>query len=275
MKIAFHEITTRDGSFEEHLPAYAKTGWRHFEINLWKAEGYIREHGAAKTAALVRDHGLTCVAATGLGLSAFKSAAARSKDIETVKCYGEVLQALGCRPLVIGSDAPEKLERATFEKSLDELTGHVRAVARAAERFGVALAVEVNWVALCRSYRTAAELVRRVEAPNVGLVWDPAHFFSTPSRVDDLDLARGRIVHAHLDDIRPCFTEVIDVNADRVLPGEGVLPLRAWADKVAACGYQGWHSVELFNPALWAKDLETICRETMQACKKVWPEAEF
>src|SRR4028118_951237 len=106
MKIAIHEITTRSRSFPEHLAAYEKTGWKHFEINLWHAGSFIEENGVDTTAQLVADHGLTCVGATGLGLSAFGDDAARAANIDQVKRYGEAMQALGCRPLVIGSDAP-------------------------------------------------------------------------------------------------------------------------------------------------------------------------
>ncbi|HVF10985.1 MAG TPA: sugar phosphate isomerase/epimerase family protein [Abditibacteriaceae bacterium] len=275
MKIAIHGITTRSGSFPEHLAAYEKTGWKHFEINLWNAGTFIEENGVEATARLVADHGLTCVGATGLGLSTFGDDAARAANIEQVKRYGEAMQALGCRPLVIGSDGPAEKDRSNYSRHLDTLARHINAVAEAAQPFGVQLAVEVNWTALCRSFRTAADLVKRVRRDNVGLVWDPAHFFSTPSRLDDLELAQGKIIHAHTNDIRECFIEVMDINGDRVIPGQGVLPLREWSDQVTACGYDGYHCVELFSEELWAKDTETICREVMAGCKQVWPDATF
>lgn len=275
MRIAMHEITTRDGTFPEHLAAYERTGWRHFEINLWKAGEHIQANGVEATVRQVRGRGLTCVAATGLGLSTFKDASARAKDIDTVRRHGETLQALGCRPLVIGSDSPTDRNRANYSEHLDALAAHIRAVADAAKPFGVQIAVEVNWCSLCRSIRTAADLIRRVERTSVGLVWDPAHFYSTPSRLNDLDLVRGKIFHAHLDDMNDTLLEVLDINGDRVIPGQGILPLREWTEKVAACGFEGYHCVELFNKTLWDKDLETICREVMDGCRKVWPEAVF
>lgn len=275
MKIAIHEITTRDGSFPDHLAAYEKTGWRHFEINLWKAWEFIEAHGIQAARRLVGDHGLACVGATGLGLSTFKDEASREKDVSQVKRYAEVMQALGCRPLVIGSDSPESRTRANYSEHLDSLASHIRRVAEAAEPFGVQIAVEVNWCSLCRSVRTAAEVIRRADRANVGLVWDPAHFFSTPSRLSDLNGVQGKILHAHLDDIGSCIIEVMDINGDRVIPGQGILPLKEWTDKVVACGYTGYHCVELFNKPLWEKDLQTICQEVMAGCRKIWPHAEF
>ena len=226
MKVAMHEMTTKNGTFEEHLAAYANTGWKHFEINFWKAWEFIEANGTKATVKLVNDHGLTCVAATGLGLSTFGDAAARQDNLERMRQFGEVMQALGCRPLVTGSDAPRDLGRDNYSQHLDTLAEHMNAVADVADTFGVQLAIEVNWCSLCKCIRTAAELVRRVGRDDVGIVWDPAHFFSTPSRISDLDLCKGKIFHSHLNDIRETFIEVMDVNGDRVLPGEGVLPMR-------------------------------------------------
>lgn len=275
MKIAMHEITTRDGTFEEHLAAYEKTGWKHFEINFWKAGEFIEKEGIEATVGLVKDHGLTCIAATGLGLSTFADETARAKDIEQVKQYGESMQALGCRPLVTGSNRPDDLNRENYSQHLDTLAEHIGNVAAAGAPFGVQLAIEVNWCSLCRSYSTAAELIRRVDRDDVGLIWDPAHFHSTPSRLSDLELSKGKILHAHLNDMNDTFVEVMDINGDRVLPGAGIVPMREWTDKVTECGFDGWHSIELFNAEFWKDDLETICRKCMDSCRSVWPEAEF
>jgi len=276
MKIAMHEITTRDGTFPEHLEAYARTGWKHFEINMWHAAGYVKENGADAAAKLISDLGLECVGCTGVGMSAFGDAEAQQGVIDAVKDYGERMQALGCSGLVVGCDGPGDGDAEKFSENLDRMAEHVTAVAEAAAPFGVNISLEVNWCAMLRSFRTAAELVRRVDRPNVGVVWDPAHFVSTPSRVDDLDALNGKIMHAHLNDIRSdAFWEVLAINEDRVIPGDGTLPLRDWTDKVTANGYDGYHCVELFNAALWDEDLDTICTKVMDGCKRVWPEATF
>ncbi|MDA0321299.1 MAG: sugar phosphate isomerase/epimerase [Verrucomicrobia bacterium] len=276
MKIAMHEITTRDGTFPEHMEAYAKTGWKHFEINMWHAEAYFTEHGIDAAVKVVTDNGLQCVGCTGISMSAFGDAEARQGDIDGVQKVGERMQALGCSALVVGCDVPAERTRENYPAHLDTMAAHVRQMADAAAPFGVTIAAEVNWCALCKSYRTAADMVSRADRSNVGLIWDPAHFVSTPSRVDDLDLARGKIVHAHLNDIRAdTHWEVMDINADRVIPGDGILPLKAWTEKVEECGYDGYHCVELFNAELWDEDLETICTKVMSGCKSVWPDAQF
>ncbi|GMV83766.1 MAG: hypothetical protein AMXMBFR7_49500 [Planctomycetota bacterium] len=275
MKIAMHEITTRDGSFDDHIKAYAESGWKHFEINLWKAGETIQRDGAAAVARRVRDAGLACVGATGHAFKTFGSAEERQKDLDAIRQAGETMQALECSALVVGGGGPPDQDKSKHGEYLERHAEHLRTAADAGRPFGITLCVEVNWTSLCKSFRTARKLVELAAHPNVGLVWDPAHFVSTPSRVEDLVDCRGRFRHAHLNDIREVCWEVMNINADRVIPGEGILPLRDWTNAVSAAGYDGWHCLELFSEALWANDLASICRKTMEGCKRVWPEAVF
>jgi len=290
MKIAFHQITSgskRD--LKETFAAYADAGWGHFEVNLWETDGFVKEHGPKALARLAKDHGLACVGATGLSIPAFQGEDALAAAMEQMRKNAAVMNELGCAAIVIGSDAPKdfrpRAKKATeaelarrdaeYRAALGTLAAAIGRVADVAAPRGIQLALEVNWCGMARSFRTMAELVRVADRGNVGATWDPAHFYSTPSRLSDLDLLRGKFVHAHLNDFRNCVIEVMDMNADRVIPGEGVLPLREWTDKVHSLGYAGWHCAELFSDDLWAKPVLEIARAVRAGCARVWPEAEF
>ena len=290
MKLAFHQITSGSNrDLAETFEAYAAAGWRHFEVNLGECERHAKEHGWQAVAQLARDAGVECVGATGLSMSAFQGRDALEKTLDQMRSSAEAMNALGCTAIVCGGDTPADFRPraanaseaalakrdAEYRDALSRFADAVNRVADVADEYGVKLALEVNWCGLARSIRTMAELVNMIGRDNVGAVWDPAHFFSTPSRVADLDLLSGRIFHAHMNDFRNCINEVMDINGDRVIPGDGVLPLREWSDKVAACGYDGWHCVELFSDDLWAKPVEQIVREVKVGCDRVWPDAEF
>ena len=57
-------------------------------------------------------------------------------------------------------------------------------------------------------------------------------------------------------------------DADRVLPGEGVGPLKEIERLALAQGYQGFVSLELFNPALWQRDPEEVARLGMEKMRQ-------
>ncbi len=161
------------------------------------------------------------------------------------------------------------------ERSCSNLAEQIGRLADLARARGITLALEMNWCQLCRSVRTAAEVLDRVGRDNVGFFFAPAHFEISPSRLNDLDLVRGRIAYGHLDDMRPCPPELTNVNNDRVIPGQGALPLREWYEKIEACGYHGWHFVELFCHDLWQEPVEDVARKVKEGCQKVWPDAVF
>ena len=62
------------------------------------------------------------------------------------------------------------------------------------------------------------------------------------------------------------FSEQSD--ADRVMPGDGVGPLKEIERLALAQGYEGYVSLELFSEALWQQDPTDVARlgmEKMQA----------
>ena len=290
MKLAFHQITSRsETDLARTFKAYAEAGWKHFEINFGDTEVYIEKNGISAVVDLMRDNGLTCVGATGLSISAFKGEEALAENIAQMKKNGAWMAELGCSAIVCGGETPENFppraansseaelskRDAAYRDTLKQFADGVGTIADTADEFGVRLALEVNWIGLARSIRTMAELVNLIGRDNVGAVWDPAHFYSTPSRVEDLELLQGKIFHAHLNDIRNCPLEVMDINGDRVIPGEGVLPLREWSEKVRECGYDGYHCVELFSDDIWAMPVEEIVKVAKEGCDTVWPDATY
>jgi 2-keto-myo-inositol isomerase len=293
MKIAFHQITSGSGrDLEETFAAYARHGWNHFEVNLSETDKYAADRGYAEVAKLAKGAGLTCVGATGLSISAFQGQDALGATLEQMRKSADAMNRLGCEAIVCGGETPENSDEfpprsagsseaalskrdTTYRDALARFAEAVNKVADVADEYGVKLALEVNWCGLARSIRSMAELLSMVGRDNVGAVWDPAHFFSTPSRLADLELLDGKIIHAHLNDFRDCATEVLDINGDRVTPGEGILPMVEWSDKVAQCGYDGWHCLELFSDDVWAKSLDDLLRDAKAGCERVWPDAQF
>jgi sugar phosphate isomerase/epimerase len=288
MKIALHEITSINAPLEADLKAYAEAGWGAYEMHMTKARTYAEAHGRKGYRDLVRGSGLKAVGCTGHVVRAFGSEEEIRKNRDEFATTMEFMQDAECPVVVFGGDGPAEAPAAAdqseaglaardraYRQALQRFAEHVGQLADLAAPRGITMALEINWCQLCRSVRTAAEILDLVGRSNVGMLFDTAHFAVSPSRLADLDLVKGRIVYGHLDDFRPSPPEVTNVNNDRVIPGQGCLPLREWYDKVAACGYTGWHAVELFCHDLWQLPVEQIARQVKQGCVKVWPEAVF
>jgi sugar phosphate isomerase/epimerase len=127
---------------------------------------------------------------------------------------------------------------------------------------GVHLLIEFNWSPLVKSLRTAAEVARRAARPNVGVLFDPAHYYCTPTKFDQLTPENVALIrHVHVDDMRDKPAELSNCNSDRVLPGEGILDLRALFGRLEQHGYRGLYSIEMFSEELWAMPAEQAAKQ--------------
>ena len=84
---------------------------------------------------------------------------------------------------------------------------------------------------------------------------DTYHFWIGPSKFEDLELLRdGELVHMHFEDTpREPVRELLE-QRHRVLPGDGVAPLKRIVEAVKRKKYAGALSVELMEPSFQSMD---------------------
>ena len=113
------------------------------------------------------------------------------------------------------------------------------------------------------------ELAGRVVAdlPGVELVLDSCHWHASGSgSLDAFPIDRLAMVHLNDAPAKPP-REIED--ADRVLPGRGVIRLAALIEALARAGYRGPWSLETFNPEYWARPAEEIAAEGRSAVARI------
>ncbi len=109
--------------------------------------------------------------------------------------------------------------------------------------------------------RTALQVIRRAAQGNVGLCLDTFHFYAGVSKLEDLDELRpGEVEHVHFHDVPGAVPRELLVDADRIPPGTGVIPLRKVVDALRRIGYAGALSVELFDPVVQKSDPNLTAR---------------
>jgi len=129
-------------------------------------------------------------------------------------------------------------------------------VAELAQKFGVRIALEfIARSRLLGSLPTALQVIRQAAPPNVGPCLDTFHFHASVSKVEDLDELRpGDVEHVHFPDVPRGVPRELLVDADRIPPGTGVIPLRKVVGALRRIGYVGALSVELFDPVVQKSD---------------------
>ncbi len=111
-------------------------------------------------------------------------------------------------------------------------------------------------------------------APNVGVNLDVFHYYTGPSKAEDLDLlTRQNLAFVQLCDLAGTPRELA-TDADRVLPGDGDFRLGPLVDRLRTIGYDGWVSLELMNPMLWKMKPVQVAEIGITALRRVLGMAE-
>ena len=121
---------------------------------------------------------------------------------------------------------------------------------------------------------TALKLCREAAHPSFGVLFDCYHFWSGPSKMEDMEQIRpGEVVHAHLNDTPDMTWELLNLQS-RVVPGDGVAPLVKILRKLVQKGYAGPISVELFLPKYQQADPFELAEEIRSKSEAIFIKAK-
>jgi len=255
-QLAINSVSTK-GTLEEKLAAYRAAGFRYVEFNIGDVKSFLAQgHSLEDVQNLLRENELSCIGGFEIGLSAFGSDEERAQNQAQLLENAKLLQSLGATTMVVGTDGPSD-PSTPAEETIAQLVVAFAEVARKIADTNVSLAIEFNWSPVVKSLRTAAEISRKANAQtgldNVGILFDPAHYHCTPTKFEQLTPETIALIkHVHVDDMNDKPGELSDCNADRALPGQGCLDLRALFGKIESGGYTGLFSIEMFSDELWA-----------------------
>ncbi|MGW2022877.1 sugar phosphate isomerase/epimerase family protein [Streptomyces decoyicus] len=272
-RLSLNQQTLRQWSLPELADGCARAGVRG--VGLWRAP--VQEYGVAAAARLVRDAGLRVTSLCRGGFFTALDPGERAAALDDNRAAVDEAAALGTNTLVLVSgglpagsrDLPGARERVA--DALGELGPY------AAER-GVRLAVEPlhpMYAAdrcVVSTLAQALDLAERFPAGQVGVAVDTYHLWWDDTVGAQIGRAGGtggtggpgkengsRIAAFQLADwVTPLPAGVL---LGRGQLGDGVVDLRWFRERVEAAGYRGPVEVEIFNPALWARDGTEVLAE--------------
>jgi len=123
------------------------------------------------------------------------------------------------------------------------------------------------------SLSSLLKTTRDANHPSLKSLFDFYHFWSGPSRMEDLESARpGEIGHVHFQDVPNVPREMLD-QTTREIPGDGIAPLDGILQALAKAEYSGTLSVELFLPRFTQGDPFAIATEIKRKSEAVMRRA--
>lgn len=248
--IAINSVSTRQSGLEEALQAYAAAGFRNVEFVLPLVKDWIAQDRTVNDARqLLQEYGLRAIGGFEKHVACFAAPDEQRANHELFLANARLVHDLGGGTLVVGTDGPAQ----PALEALDTVAEVFSKLARQIEGLNTTIAIEFNWSPLVKSLKSAVRVAEQVNHPQVGVLFDPAHYYTTPTKLEDLNANTVPwITHVHIDDMRDKPGDLSNCNSDRVLPGEGVIDLRELIARLEQHGYTGFFSIEMFNADLWA-----------------------
>lgn len=266
MKPCISEATTLPRTFADDVTAYADAGCGAMEVWLTKLETHLETHSGPDTLKLLEDRQLTLAAAAYQGGLLLSQGEQRRAHFDDFRRRLELCALFNVPTLLVVADFVEAVDRTALGRAVASLAQ----AGQTAAGFGVRLGLEFRGKAtFCASLDTALALVAQCGQPNVGVNLDVFHYYTGPSKAEDLALlTHDNLAHVQLCDLAGLPRELA-TDADRVLPGDGDIRLGAIMERLRAIGYGGWVSLELMNPTLWQIEPASVAEVGLAALRRV------
>jgi 2-keto-myo-inositol isomerase len=269
MKLALNGATTMKADLAQDIRAASAAGFDCLEIWAAKLRKFLKSNTTAELKSLFDRSGLEPYSINSIERITFRTEQEHARLLDECEELCLIASEIGCPyVVVVPSPRPEGL---TWPDVVEASVGVLTELGRIAERRGVALAFEFLGQPLCsvQTLAQADEIVKRVARPGVGLVIDSFHFYaggSSLSSIDELDPERLFIFH--INDAEDLPREQLE-DSHRLLPGQGILPLREIIASLRRIGYDRVTSVEIFRPEYWERDPMELAREARSATLRV------
>jgi sugar phosphate isomerase/epimerase len=263
---AISQVCSLSSPFEKDIEAYAAARCPAVELWLTKWEDYLQRASPADFLRLLDEHQVRAPVASVQGGLLVTQGAARKEAWDLLERRLALCRELRVGTLVVAADimgpvtGPD-VDRA--QRSLEQLAGQ-------AERHQVRAALEFQArAALGNNLQTAAALIENVGSAWLGICLDAFHFCVGPSKLEDLVLLTpANLFHVQVCDLAGVTRELAR-DADRILPGDGDLPLQVIVDRLRNIGYSGCVALELMNPQIWPVPALQLGEIGMTALRKL------
>lgn len=231
------------GTLEEKLRAIAAAEFdavEIFENDLLAFDGRPRD-----VAALCGELGLSICAYQPFRDFEGMGEPQRSRNFVRAERKFDLMQELGTDLLLVCSNvSPISLG------GIDRAAADFRELGERARSRGLRVGFEaLAWGRHVADYRDAWEIVRRADHPNIGIILDSFHILAPGFPLSAMPSIPGdRIFLVQLADAPQLELDVLSWSRHhRLFPGQGDLPMGEFMDALAATGYSGPLSLEIFN----------------------------
>jgi 2-keto-myo-inositol isomerase len=265
--------TTGTATIEVDIAAASAAGYQVLEVRDDKIEEYLAKpgHTLATLRGLIDAAHLKTVTVNALLDSTLPDADKAQAVLDRCKEMCEWATTLGA-PYLVAIPSFMRDRQISDAEIRRRSIASLRLVAAVCKPYGIKVGFEFLGFPTCsvRTLGVCREIVDAVSDPNVGVIIDMCHFYTGGSTVAEMaGLNPAQLYIVHMDDTEPGDpTKLMD--SDRLLPGDGVIPLREYIAGLARIGYNGAYSLELFRPEYWKLDPHVVARRGIEKMRALF-----
>ncbi|WP_113353185.1 sugar phosphate isomerase/epimerase and 4-hydroxyphenylpyruvate domain-containing protein [Rhizobiales bacterium] len=231
------------GDLKEKLQAIAKAGFDGVEI--FENDFLAFDESPRQVGQIVRDHGLEITLFQPFRDFEGMPEPFRSRTFDRAERKFDLMQEMGTDLVLVCSNVS-----SVALGGIDRAAADFFELGERAAKRGLRVGYEaLAWGRHIHDHRDAWEIVRRADHPNIGLILDSFHTLSRRIDVNSIrSIPKEKIFIIQLADAPLIDMDLLYWSRHfRNMPGEGDLPLLEFMKAVAATGYDGYLSLEIFN----------------------------
>lgn len=250
----------------KELEIVSKAGYDGVEIWIDTLDAYLHGGTISELKRRIGDLGITVENAIGFEQWIIDDNALRKKAIEQLKKQMDWLAAIGCTRIA----APPTGATETPGLDLKKAAGRYRDILELGDASGVLPQLEL-WGFSANLSRLSEVLYVAVESghPKAKILLDNYHLHKGGSSLSSLHLVDASATDIfHMNDYTNIPVETI-TDGDRVLPGDGISPLKTVLKTLSSPTRPIILSVEIFNKKYYSQDALEVARLALKKMKMI------
>jgi sugar phosphate isomerase/epimerase len=258
------QITTLRWSFERDVEAFVAAGVTGVGVAIRKLETY----GVDAAARRLADAGLAVSCLTSSGRFPLGDAAGERAALDRTRRHLDWAATVGAASLMVLPGAAASLG---WEEAADRARPLVEALLPAAEAARVRIALEpVSQLRMdlgfLHGFDEALDFVDTIRSPWLGVVLELNNAWIERRLYANVAARTDRIALVQVSDFKVGTLRA----SERVVIGDGDIPLRRIVRALATAGYDGWWDIELLGPAIEAEGYERVVPRALAAFEALW-----
>jgi sugar phosphate isomerase/epimerase len=258
------QITTLGWPFERDVEVYAAAGVPAVGVAIRKLEAC----GIVRAASLLRQAGLAVSCLTSSGPLPLGDTAGERAAGERIRRHLDAAATLGADCLMV---LPGNAPSWAWEQAAARAQPLIEALIPHAENLGVRIALEPTSqlrmdLAFLHSFDEGLDFVDAIDSPWVTVVCELNNAWIERRLYDNIQRRPQRIGVVQVSDFKVGTFSA----SERVVIGDGDIPLRRICTALAAAGYDGWYDIELLGPAIEAEGYEAVVRRAIARFRELW-----